>query len=761
MKTIIVSNRLPFHIKIENNSIEKVSSVGGLATGINGLRDGNTLWVGWPGLAEEDIPCDDLKDEMVEMIIKKDCIPVCLTNHDLKNYYNGFCNKTLWPLFHYFTEYVEYSKKTWESYKNVNKKFADDVIDYAEKDNLIWVHDYHLMLVPYYIKQRRPELSIGFFLHIPFPSFEIFRILPCREKLLEGLLAADLIGFHTHDYQSHFLKTVSNLLDVEIHCNTIKYKGTVTRLRCFPMGIDVEKFAKDNVNENNENENSSLQKELTVYKHANPDVALILSIDRMDYTKGIPQRIKAFSYFLKKYPQYREKVKLLMLAVPSRSGIPQYQLLKNEVHELVGNINGHYRTINWSPIWYFYRELPFTDLVDLYRSCRIALLTPIRDGMNLVAKEYIASRVNNTGVLILSEMAGAAKEMGEAILINPNNYEEVARAIVTALEMPLTEQKRRNEILREKLKKQDVHTWAKDFLNELKYTQHNTQPAAQYLDENVLDEILASYKTANKRAFLLDYDGTLVDFKNRPEDAYPDSKLIDLIRKISSDSKNDITIISGRDRHTLEDWFKNLRITLIAEHGAYLHECYKYDWCSTGSFSSHWIADVRQLLQQFVDRTPGSFIEQKAYSIAWHYRMADSEIGSKHAKELFSLLHRMAENENINIIDGDKVLEIVNNEVNKGVAVQQLLKNKQVDFIISIGDDKTDEFMFEKLRNCGATIKVGTAATSARYYVRDTQEVRKLLRKFVSASRKVNMDEILKKQHLNESNPAGEQISIN
>lgn len=748
MKTIIVSNRLPLHIRIKDKTIETVPSVGGLATGIKSIQDeNNTLWVGWNGLAEDDVPCDHIKDEIVDAVIKEDCIPVALSHYDLQNYYNAFCNRTLWPLFHYFTEYVHFSKKSWESYKEVNRKFAEEVLTYAENDDLVWVHDFHLMLVPQYIKEKRPDLSVGFFLHIPFPVYEIFRILPCRTDLLKGVLAADLIGFHTHDYQRYFLKTVSRLMDVEIQCNEINFQQHTVLTGCFPMGIDVEKFESFNLKDQREEERSSLQKELEEYKKQHPDVTLVLSIDRMDYTKGIPQRIKAFSYFLKNHPEYREKVRLLMLAVPSRSGVPQYQQLKKEVDELVGNINGHFGTIGWSPIWYFYRELPFADLVDLYRNCPIALLTPIRDGMNLVAKEFLAARKDNTGVLILSEMAGAAKELGEAILINPNNFEEVAQAVSTAMAMPKHEQKQRNSLMRKKLKKQNVHQWSKLFLKTLAQAEH-PEARAKYLDNIEFMKLETRYKQARNCVFLLDYDGTLVDFQNRPEDAYPDPDLIDIIKKIASYPKNNVVIISGRDKHTLGNWFKNLRVNLIAEHGTYLRECYRYDWCATGNLQQDWMESTKQLMEQFVDRTPGSFIEEKSYSLAWHYRMASGKMGKTHATELFSILHELSEQQNLKVIHGNKVIEVVNSEVNKGAAAQRFLAERQADLVIAIGDDKTDEYMFKTLRKNSFTIKVGTGPTQACYYVKNIQEVRRLLRKFIAISRQLTVSHSRKNENL-------------
>ena len=466
-KTIIVSNRLPLQLKIENKSVTATASVGGLATGMKSVhRDSNGLWIGWTGLVEEDVP-SDLADDVFEAAIAEQCIPVSLTAKDIEGFYYGFSNRTIWPLFHYFMEFTEFEKQSWQSYKEVNEKYAEVVLDNLEDDDTVWVHDYQLMLLPQLIKRERPDVSIGFFLHIPFPSYEVFRTLPYREEILKGLLGADLIGFHTYDYERHFLSSVSRILRLDVSFNSITFRDRLVTVNSYPMGIDYEKFENAAIEHNKKNtqDKSELQRRLDSHLDAG-DTKMILSIDRLDYTKGIANRIRAYEYFLEKYPEFKEKVRLVMLAVPSRSNVPQYQLLKKEVDELVGRINGKFSTVNWTPIWYFYRSMPFPNLIDLYTSCDVALLTPIRDGMNLVAKEYIATRTDKKGVLILSEMTGAAQEMNEALLINPNNFEQIADTLKQAIEMPESEQVKRNNILQKRLKRYNVEKkmWKKAFV---------------------------------------------------------------------------------------------------------------------------------------------------------------------------------------------------------------------------------------------------------------------------------------------------------
>ena len=493
-KTIIISNRLPVQLQISNGGITAIPSVGGLATGMKSVHSGGDgLWIGWSGLTDEDIP-KSLAPKIDQALAEHGCSKVGLTQSDIDGFYFGFSNRTIWPLFHYFMEYTEFELDFWEVYKSVNQKFADAILEKSDADDVIWVHDYQLMLVPQMVKEKRPDATIGFFLHIPFPSNEIFRTMPWREEVLWGLLGSDLIGFHTYDYERHFLSAVRRLLGLEVSFNDIFVENRVVKVDSFPMGIDYKKFHEAAKKKEGTKQKSDLQKKLDSHKASAPGTKLILSIDRLDYSKGIAKRINAFEYFLNKYPEYKEKVRLIILAVPSRSNVPQYQVLKKEIDELVGRINGELATINWTPIWYFYRSLPFENLIDLYTSSDIAWLTPLRDGMNLVAKEYIATRTDKTGVLILSEMAGSAYEMNEALLINPNNFEEQADTLKAAITMPEEEQASRIDFLQKRLKRYNVEVWANLFMDTL-VKQKEGAPAhiAKKITNTVLTNISKKY----------------------------------------------------------------------------------------------------------------------------------------------------------------------------------------------------------------------------------------------------------------------------
>ena len=728
-KTIIISNRLPIKLEIDNNTIISTPSVGGLATGMKSVhQSGDSVWIGWSGISDENL--DEQKKKLVNSELKKHkCIPVGLTENDIEEYYFGFSNRTIWPLFHYFTEYTEFKHSNYKTYKSVNKKFAETVIANLNDDDTVWIHDYQLLFLPSMIRKEKPNISIGFFLHIPFPSYEVFRMLPWRKQLLKGMLGADLIGFHTYDYERHFLSAVQRILGFDIEFNTVVNGKLNTTVDSFPMGIDYEKFsgaALENYKQNEEQE-SFVQHEINKHLSSEKGTKLILSIDRLDYTKGIANRLRAFEYFLDNHPQYHKKVRLVLLAVPSRANVPQYKKLKNEIDQLVGRINGKFAEISWTPIWYFYRSLPFENLIDLYTSSDVALITPIRDGMNLVAKEYVASRTDKTGVLILSEMAGAAAEMGEAILINPNNFEEIASSLHKALSMPVDEQISRNETLQKRLKRYNVSKWANSFMESLNQINENRPDhSASLLSEKTKKDIIFSFKNAKKRILFLDYDGTLAPFVKIPSQAKPTEKLKERLHKLSSAPNTKVVLITGRDQDTFNSWFGDSKQTLITEHGAWLKEP-TTNWELLEPLSNEWFIFIEPILESFTDRTPGSLIEVKKYSLAWHFRNVDPVLGNKRANDLKVTLQQLIANHNLEILEGDKVLEIKTSGVNKGKSANKMLLNEKYDFILSMGDDWTDEYMFKELPESTHTIKVGLKPTLAKHYISGPEDVPSLL----------------------------------
>ncbi len=421
-------------------------------------KEGDNIWIGWPGLYVDNEP---QKKEVDKKLSARNLYPVYLDQEEINQYYEGFSNEILWPIFHYMSAYARYENAYWEFYDKVNKKFCNVLLQLLQPGDIIWVHDYHLLLLPGMIRAIRPDAVIGFFLHIPFPSFELFRLLPWRSELLEGMLGADLVGFHTYDDARHFLSASSRLLTAQSSFNTVAYHERNTIVESFPMGIDAEKFLSLAANPVVKENMNQLKKDF-------PATRLILSIDRLDYSKGIIQRLQAFDLLLEKHPEYRGKVSMYMIVVPSRDTVPLYKALRDDIDKLAGNINARYRTNTWTPLHYFYRSFPIEMLAALYQLIDVCLVTPMRDGMNLVCKEFIASRVNKNGVLILSEMAGAAKELVDALIVNPNNIVEMSDAMLKALNMPGEEQERRMKQLSHLVFKYNVHNWSRTFVERLK-----------------------------------------------------------------------------------------------------------------------------------------------------------------------------------------------------------------------------------------------------------------------------------------------------
>jgi trehalose 6-phosphate synthase/phosphatase len=720
-KTIIVSNRLPVSIERKNNKLIYTSSAGGLATGLGSIyKNGDNIWLGWPGLYLSE---KNEREEIRSGLKKENMAPVFLTESDIENFYEGFSNSTLWPLFHYFPNYMVYEQDYWEAYKNVNAMFCEGIMKHAKKDDIIWIHDYQLMLLPSMIREQLPNASIGFFQHIPFPSYEIFRVLPWREELIKGLLGADLIGFHTFDDVRHFLSSVSRITGIDNKMGQMRVNDRICFVDSFPMGIDYNKFASAAVS-------AETKKEIEEYSEVLGTKKLIISIDRLDYSKGIPERLKGYDLFLEKYPEYLEKVSLILVLVPSRDKVPLYKQLKIEIDELVGRINGKYGKIEWSPIHYFYRGFPFQTLSAFYSMSDVALVTPLRDGMNLVCKEYIASKTDEMGVLILSEMAGAAKELSDAIIINPHDVNEMVEALHKAFTMSEYEQKKRNQELQNILRRYDIHHWVDVFMKSMaSVKEKQIELEIKHISPRIQREIIEDYRKAQKRIIFLDYDGTLMPFHPEPQKVVPDDELKNLIKTLSENPKNKIVIISGRDKDTLEDWFGNLKVDMIAEHGVWLKEGRIY-WSLIDYLTDEWKSSILPILELYVDRTPGSFIETKDYSLVWHYRKADSALGELRARELINNLQYLTTNMHINILEGNKVVEIKNSGINKGIAALRWLQ-EGYDFIFSAGDDWTDEDTFAVMPDSAYTIKVGFSPSVARLNIANVQQMRVLLKAMI------------------------------
>lgn len=730
MKLLVVSNRLPFSIKEEGGHFTLEPSPGGLVSGLSAYLDslrGSTVrrkpyvWVGWPGAYLKKEFREDLR---TKALMEYNAYPVFVQEKLMERFYLGFCNKTIWPLFHYFPTYVVYDEEFWDSYRKVNELFCDAIMEVVRPGDVIWVHDYHLMLLPKMIRSRLGDRNpIGFFLHIPFPAYDIYSILPnkWREEILAGLVGADLIGFHTFDYSQHFLKSVLRILGLENSMGILNVDGRVVKVDTFPMGIDFNKYYKARSRAQVKREIINLSESFEKFK-------VILSIDRLDYTKGVANRLKAYEIFLDKFPEWTRKIVLVMVIVPSRIGVEHYQIMKRQIDELVGKINGKFGTIDWQPIIYQYKHLNYEQLSALYYVSDIALVTPLRDGMNLVAKEYVAAKGDNEGVLILSEMAGAARELQEAIIVNPNNAQEIVDAISQALVMDKMEMRERMTKMQQRIRRYNVTRWAVDFVETLiEIKKASKAYESKSLTERTRNRIYSAYHKAKDRILFLDYDGTLVPFFKNPKLAKPDEDLLELLRSLVNQKGTEVVIVSGRDKGTLDYWFSKIPVSLIAEHGVWIKKPNE-EWTLIKPLDNTWKGKIRSIMEIYSDRLPGAFVEEKEYSVSWHYRASEPERAAHFANELFTHLVDYTSNVDLQVLQGNKVIEVRCSGVDKGSACLHFLSQKDYHFIMAIGDDWTDEDMYKALPLEQWTIKVGSGSTFAKYVLKNYLEVRALLR---------------------------------
>lgn len=717
MKLYIISNRLPVKASHADDSFAFTRSEGGLTTGLNSLQIScEKHWIGWPGICvDKESEKQDITDRLEELNFH----PVFLSESHIENYYEGYSNSTIWPLCHYFFAYTQYKNSFWKSYQQVNRLFCEEICRLVRPGDLVWVQDYQLMLLPGMLRKCQPDLCIGYFHHIPFPSYELFRILPERAEVLEGLLGADFIAFHTHDYMRHFISAAERVLRLDFKLNEVQFGNRTVRVDAMPMGINYDLYHKASGK-------PEVQQAIERTRNLFGKHKLILSVDRLDYSKGILHRLLGFASFLEHHPEYRGKVTLAMVIVPSRDQVGSYAELKTKIDEEIGSINGRYSTMGWTPVCYFYHGFSLEELTAMYYMADIALVTPLRDGMNLVAKEYVATKCDNAGVLILSEMAGAAVEMSDALLINPNDTEQIERAIWQALEMPEEEQKQRLRAMQAVISTQTVDKWAADFVSEMEDTYgKNEELRRKKLSASAIASIRMKYGQATRRLILLDYDGTLAALKPRPEEAAPTPELMALLQQLASDPQNKVVINSGRDHRTLEQWLGQLPVAMAAEHGAF----YKEDgtW-HKNACRIEWGAGLLSILHLFVSKTPHSHLEVKETALAWHYRESDAWLGTIRAQQLVNALVSVCIRQNLQIIQGDKVVEIKSPDHTKGSEVKRLMAKANYDFILALGDDTTDEDMFQALPPSALTIKVGCVSEAARFNLASQSDVLPLLK---------------------------------
>ena len=721
---LIVSNRLPVTATVHDGKLQLEPSTGGLATSLASVhgREGSR-WIGWPG----DTGQFDrrMRAELDAQLQASGMIPVHLTTKQVERFYEGFCNGVLWPLFHYLLDKVRLDAwRDWAAYREANERFAESVASHYQPGDRIWVHDYHLLLLPALLRKRLPHASISFFLHIPFPASSVFRILPWRREILEGLLGADLIGFHTHSYQRQFLSSLLRLLGLEANVDTITYEDRLVRIGQFPISIDTDHFMQAS-------STPEVEKAAAEIRAQHNGCKILFGADRLDYTKGLRRRVLAVERLLERSPELVGKFKLIQVASPSRVKVDAYAQLRRSLDELVGRVNGRFSTVNWSPVQWLFQTMKFDELVPLYRAADVMLVTPTRDGMNLVAKEFVACRNDDDGVLVLSEFTGAAWELGEAVLVNPYDIDGIARAIHSALTMPEEERRFRMTRLRRRVRGWTVHAWVQSFDRAFSQITHDNQ---RLRETRVLPQHeIARMKAADHLVLVLDYDGTLVPFAKLPELAVPDSELLELLNALAARPKTELHVASGRDCDTLGRWFAGLDATLHAEHGLWKRERGQTEWRKTAALEDGWKDKARVIMEEFAARTPGAIVEEKTAALCWHFRQCEPRFAELQERELRLHLAEMFSNQPVEVVRGSKVVELRQFGIHKGLIVSALQAAAPRDaLLVAVGDDTTDEDMFKHMPADSIGIHVGPLASRAQYRLGGHHAVRALLKEITS-----------------------------
>ncbi|KAI8581243.1 hypothetical protein K450DRAFT_233828 [Umbelopsis ramanniana AG] len=633
----------------------------------------------------------------------------------------------LWPLFHYLTwskaSDGREEKVNWEDYVAVNTQFAQCIASQYRQGDKIWIQDYHLLLVPELLRALVPEAPIGLFFHVPFPSSELFRCLSTRKQILTGLLGADLIGFQTFSYARHFISSCTRVLGHESTPLGVNAAGHIASVCTIPIGINAQHV---DVLRNSPGVIAKVESIRETYKGKK----IIVGRDKLDVTKGVIQKLSAFEKFLEMYPQWRDKVVLIQVTTPTHSNNSG---LESKISDQVSHINNTYGSFEFLPIHYYHQDVDPDQYYALLSVADLALITSVRDGMNTTSLEYIMCQQERKSPLILSEFTGMAGSLSAAMMVNPWNFAGVAKAIDTALSMPLEDKITRHTQLFDHVKNNTSEFWAQTFVKQLQVIRE--QPF-QFSRTPLLDyqKLKADYDKANKRIMFFDYDGTLTPIVSVPSAALPPKDMSEYLQILCDDPKNEIWVISGRDQEFLEKWLGGIRnLGFSAEHGCFMKQPNSDNWINMlEDVDMSWKNDVLKIFDYYTERTQGSFVEHKKSSITWHYRLADPQYGLFQAQECQNHLENaLLSKLPVEVMVGKKNLEVRPLAINKGEIVKRLLAlSPEVDFIACAGDDKTDEDMFRALcaspvgDSCYAiTVGPSDKKTLANWHVENSEDI--------------------------------------
>jgi trehalose 6-phosphate synthase/phosphatase len=719
-------------------TVEVEPSAGGLAAALRAVR-GDAVWIGWPGTV---VP-EDRQPAATKQLAADNLVPIYLSADEEEDFYGRVCNDTLWPLLHYFGDRLRLTPEAWQHYVQVNERFADAILERSGPDSRVWVHDFHLMLVPAMLRRRAPRLSVGFFLHTPFPSSEVYRLLPAREQVLRGLLGADYVSFQVGDYARHFRSSCLRILGIDSQPDAIEMNGRRVGIGVDPIGIDTEGFREVLADPETARLLDQLEEQYAGRR-------LVLGVERLDYTKGIQQKLLAFERLLEQDPTLARTITMLQVLVPSRLESPEYRQQRDEIELLIARINGRFGQPGVTPVEYLHRNLSKPGLVALYRRADVMMVTPLRDGMNLVAHEFVLCQAEPglpgrwRGSLLLSELAGSAQVLPGALLVNPWDVDGLVERLAFALELDLPERRRRLETMAKRVEALDCRKWADGFLTRLgRFSRRDRRrKPPPDVDGEIRERIVRRFRRARARSIMLDYDGTLREIEPHPDLAIPTREIRQLLRDLAAVPGTEVHIVSGRRRRNLESWFGQLPIHLCAEHG-YLARRPGEEWRTLLELDLTWMRPIERLLRRVAADVPGAHVERKACSVAWHYREAELEYGSWRAHELLNDLGQHLAGAPAEVLLGHRVIEVRARGVDKGLYVRDVFPEGKESwrFVMGLGDDRTDHDLLDALPPGSVAGHVGGLLPSTRsdggprehVHVVGPGEVRALLRELATA----------------------------
>ncbi|EXC16039.1 putative alpha,alpha-trehalose-phosphate synthase [UDP-forming] 9 [Morus notabilis] len=786
-KKIIVTNFLPLHAQKDAKSGKWCFSLDEDSLSLQ-LKDGfpSGSKVVFVGSLKVDVDSSEQEEVSQKLLEEFSCVPTFIPSEIQKKFYHGFCKQYLWPLFHYMLPMCldhcnRFDRQLWQAYVSANKIFADKVMEVINpEEDYVWVHDYHLMILPTFLRKHFTRVKLGFFLHSPFPSSEIYRTLPVRDEILRALLNADLIGFHTFDYARHFLSCCSRMLGLEYESKRgyigVEYFGRRVNIKILPVGIHMGRLQFALNHPLSSTKAKEIQEQFKGKK-------LILGVDDMDIFKGISLKLLALEQLLIQHPRLLGKVVLVQIVNPARSTGKDVQEAKRETYMTVRRINQTFGFPGYEPVVLIDRNVPLLEKTVYYSLAECFIVNAVRDGMNLMPYKYtvcrqgtpkmdealgISSDSPRTSTLVVSEFIGCSPSLSGAIRVNPWDIEAVADALNLAITMPNLEKQLRHEKHYRYISSHDVAYWARSFFQDLErackdhYSKRcwgigfglgfrilSLSPSFRKLS---IEHILSTYRRTSRRAIFLDYDGTVVPQASISK--VPSPEVISVLNNLCSDPKNTVFIVSGRGKNSLGDWFSQCeKLGIAAEHGYFVR------WSSTSNWETSplaadfdWKQIAEPVMKLYTEATDGSYIEHKESAFVWHHQDADPYFGSCQAMELLDHLENVLTNEPVVVKRGQQIVEVKSQGITKGLVTEKVLSRmiengKPIDFVMCIGDDRSDEDMFESILRIASdsslpaapeifACTVGQKPSKAKYYLDDTSDVMTLLQGLAASSLK-------------------------